>query len=207
MALLAAIKNTVLSFPGAYALLGIFLGATRARTIFVQDFVKPKKGDRILDLGCGPGDILEYLPDVDYVGVDMEARYIEAARARFGNKAQFIIGSVDDIDFSSLQGFDTVLVLGLLHHIDDTSAAHLLKSAGRCLKPGGKLITWDPCFHDGQGLFERWLQNNDRGKFVRTEPGYLALLKQVFPSVKVTLRHDLLTMPYTHLISESSINA
>jgi hypothetical protein len=40
----------------------------------------------------------------------------------------------------------------------------------------------------------------DRGKFVRTRDEYLRLASTRFSKVEPHLRHDLLRVPYTHLI-------
>ena len=57
---------------------------------------------------------------------------------------------------------------------------------------------------------DAWCPNNpasragcwpkDRGKFVRTREEYLRLASARFPKVEPHLRHDLLRIPYTHLI-------
>jgi cyclopropane fatty-acyl-phospholipid synthase-like methyltransferase len=48
----------------------------RGREWIVRDLIHPFPGMRILDLGCGPAQILSFLPDdVTYVGYDMSAEY------------------------------------------------------------------------------------------------------------------------------------
>lgn len=52
-------------------------------------YLRPEPGYSILDIGCGPGDILQYLPSINYVGFDINRKCIEAARRRFGDKGTF----------------------------------------------------------------------------------------------------------------------
>jgi hypothetical protein len=48
------------------------------------------------------------------------------------------------------------------------------------------------------------LLDKDRGKFVRTEPGYRAIATSVFPRVACTVLHDMFRLPYTVIIMECS---
>src|SRR5262245_55988684 len=52
----------VLGYARAYELLQHAVGSRRSHVTFVTDYVRPRPGDRILDLGCGPAHILEALP-------------------------------------------------------------------------------------------------------------------------------------------------
>ena len=38
--------------------------------------------DAVLDVGCGPADVLRYLPEVDYVGIDRSSTYVPEASRR-----------------------------------------------------------------------------------------------------------------------------
>lgn len=64
---------------------------------YVQLYVRPQPRDRVLDLGCGPGDILEYIPDTSYVGVDLSEDYIASAKKRFQCLGTFICKNISDV--------------------------------------------------------------------------------------------------------------
>lgn len=69
-----------------YDLVQDALGATRARTTLIRDYIRPSPGMRLLDMGCGTGALLSFLPELDYVGVDLSEQYIAAAKQRNGDR-------------------------------------------------------------------------------------------------------------------------
>ena len=199
---LVSALHSILALPAAYNLLQNLLGSKRGRCRFVNEYVRARKGDRILDIGCGTAEILAWLPDVHYYGFDSSQKYIEAATAKFGGRGSFRCEDVNSANLMGLPKFDIVLALGVLHHLDDGGAAKLLGLAKSALKNNGRVITVDPCLVGGQSKIARFIINRDRGKFVRNLEGYLALVRPVFPQVDHVIRHDLIRIPYTHLILE-----
>ena len=82
--------RAILSHPAVYEAFQRIMGAKRGREWVVRDFIRPFPGMRILDLGCGPAEILSSLPtDVTYTGYDMSPEYIAAAKAKFGDRGTF----------------------------------------------------------------------------------------------------------------------
>jgi SAM-dependent methyltransferase len=140
------------------------------------------------------------LPPVEYVGVDQSARYIEAARSRFGSRGRFDVRSISETLGYDYSDFDIVLATGVLHHLSDEGALSLFRLAKSVLRPEGVLVTLDGVYVAGQSAIARGLLRLDRGKFVRSERDYLALASDVFPTVEPHIRHDLLRIPYTHLV-------
>ena len=193
--------RSILGIPAIYSLFTNLVGGRRSCHRFVKDHIHPNIGDKILDIGCGPGNFLEFLPEVDYVGFDASPSYIEAAQRRFGNRGRFFCELVTR---NTLQGenFDLVLSNGVLHHLNDEEASQLFELAYSVLKPGGRLVTEDGCYVPGQSAIARYLLRLDRGRFVRDKEGYENLAKLHFTDTKTTIRHDLLRIPYTHIIME-----
>ena len=92
-------------------------------------------GLRTLDLGCGPGAFADLFAGDDYVGVDLNPRYIEHAQRT--RKGTFLVGDARRIDLPDGR-FDQVLIFGLLHHLSDEDARAVLGEARRLLVPGGR---------------------------------------------------------------------
>ncbi len=195
--------RSILSIPAIYGLFGKLIGGPHSGTTLVKEYIRPKTGDKLLDIGCGPGDILRYLPEnVEYTGFDASHQYIEAAQKRYGNRATFICEQVNTTNLKEHSHFDIVLAIGVLHHLDDAEALQLFKIAHAALKNGGRLITMDGVFMEKQSPIARWIISKDRGQNVRTQEGYLELASQVFPNISTDIRHNLLRIPYTHFILE-----
>lgn len=192
--------RSALEFDFVYRTFQSMIGSS-ARARLVETYVRPQQGDRILDIGCGPADVLNHLDQVEYVGVDVHPNYIRAASRRYGSKGEFHCLPVGE-SLTQFGKFDLVLAIGLLHHLDDSEATTLLEVASRAIKPEGRLITLDGCFLQQQNWIARTLLNCDRGRFVRQYSEYLALAKTSFLEVRCSTRHDLMRLPYSHLIME-----
>jgi SAM-dependent methyltransferase len=197
--------RSILSHPAVYELFSRLVGGERARRTLIAEHVRPSAGDRILDIGCGPGELLTLMPsDVRYVGVDISDAYIDRARDRFGNKAEFHVGDASTFSPGERR-FDLVLAIGVLHHLDDHQTRHLLQMAGRALAPEGRAVTVDGVYAPGQSPVARAIIDRDRGQHVRTLDGYEALAGETFSTVQAVVRHDLLRIPYSLCILESSL--
>ncbi|MBZ5704020.1 MAG: class I SAM-dependent methyltransferase [Acidobacteriia bacterium] len=193
--------RSVLALPQAYELFHYLIGAPARSRALVESYIQSKPGDRILEIGCGPGSIVPYLPESEYVGFDASPTYIKRAQRRFP-KLKFVCQRVSQYSLPQQSYFDVALALGIVHHLDDVEALQLFQIARDALKPGGKLVTMDGVWTKGQSAFTRYLLSRDRGQFVRSEEGYAQIAERVFDKVRSSIRHDLLRIPYTHIILE-----
>ena len=169
--------------------------------VLITEYIQPFPNCTVLDVGCGPATILEHLPEVKYFGLDHNPKYISAASAKYRTKGTFICAEVDQLSEYGLKTFDRILLLAVMHHLDDEKLAKLLSGLKKRLNDGGTLITFDVAFEESQNLIAKFLAKNDRGKHVRTKQEYLEFLSSEFKIVKAELRHDLLRVPYTHFFT------
>jgi len=167
----------------------------------VQEFIQPFAKCRILDIGCGPADIVAYLPDSidEYLGVDINFKYIEHARQRWRDRATctFLCQRVDEMPQPQVGAYDIVLAVAIVHHLNDSDARCLFDVAYRSLSSKGVLITYDPVFQENQHWLAKWLISKDRGKSVRTVEGYKMLAAEYFEQIESIVLHDTLKVPYT----------
>lgn len=194
----------VLSLSWLYQGFQDLVGAKRVQCELVKNYIQPACGANFLDLGCGPAEILNALPRVNYTGVDLSGNYIATAKAKFGQRGRFFVGNVTQLGFLARDRFDIILCIGLLHHLDDNEVLDLFNFANSVLGEGGRLITLDGCFVPGQSSFAVFMLQRDRGQNVRSESGYISLARSVFPNVRSEIRHDMLRIPYTHIILQCS---
>jgi SAM-dependent methyltransferase len=192
----------ILDRPFFYEFYHSLIGANHRSRVLVSEYIRPKPHDRILDIGCGPGNMLPFLPVCQYLGVDANPTCIAFARQRYSNRGEFMCERVSRHSVEEFAAFDIVLALGLVHHLDAEEARDLFRLGYMALRPGGRMITNDGCYVPGQSPTKRFLLAHDRGRYVRTENQYLELAREYFDEVRSNIREDVLRVPYTHLIME-----
>ncbi len=199
--MLRPLISKALGVPAVYRVWSRLVGG-RDPGSFAREYVRAKEGQRVLDIGCGPADVLQYLPRVDYAGFDANPEYIATATKNYGDRGRFYCRRVSEEALAANEGYDIVLAIGVLHHLDDGEAEQLFRIAHAALVPGGRLVTLDGVYAPGQNPIAKLIISRDRGEHVRDERGYRTIADRVFAKVTPVVRSDLLRVPYTHLILE-----
>ncbi len=193
--------ESLLRFPSVYSWFGKIAGRD-SRGRYVREYIRPQTGQRVLDIGCGPGDVLAHLPAVDYLGIDISPEYIDRCRERYGARGRFRCEDLMQTELDCPGTYDLVTATGLLHHLTDEQAGRLLSIASQAQRPGGRLVTLDGCWVPEQSRLARLFLSLDRGKHIRTPKQYRALTEDHFLGVQTHVVHDLLRIPYTLFVME-----
>tara|TARA_S200000501_G_scaffold348936_1_gene364619 strand:+ start:1146 stop:1760 length:615 start_codon:yes stop_codon:yes gene_type:complete len=193
--------RSILSNAFIYESFQKIMGMHKVRKELVSKYITPYNVDSILDIGCGPADILEFLPKLDYHGFDISNNYINTAKKKFGNKGSFYAKALTCKVIKKLPDFDVVLMNGVLHHLDDSTAREMIKLSKIALRNGGRLLTLDTAFAPNQNPIARFLSSIDRGKNVRTAEGYLSLTEDFFSKTDVA-QYNKSGIPITLCIME-----
>ncbi len=193
-----------LSRPAIYRFLQRISGSDHARRVFADEVVRCGADDRILDIGCGTAELIELIPPTaSYLGIDSRARYIAHARRCYGDRARFLLGTIEELAVEDAGPRDIVLAGAVLHHLDDRTAHGLLEKARSVLVPGGRFVAGDPVILPDQHPVARTVARFDRGHHVRTVEQTRSLIGAHFPDASVTVRSDLQRFPYDHVIVDA----
>ncbi|MBI2610933.1 class I SAM-dependent methyltransferase [Candidatus Kaiserbacteria bacterium] len=195
--------RSVLKFPSVYDLYQWLVGSRAARDRLFRTYVSFPEGCKLLDIGCGSGELLEYLPShVRYTGVDVNPLYIELARKKYGNQGRFELIDVNDIESLDLpkNNFDVVVLYGVLHHLNDGEVRGVLSFARMMLKLGGTVFTVDGVYLKDQSRIKKFILSRDRGAFVRFNYQYQKLAREVFPDVETFVERNALRIPTDYFV-------
>lgn len=194
--------------PLLYDALQALVRADACREYFVRKHVRPENGQRVLDVGCGTAQVLKWLPpDVQYVGIDINADYIATAQRTYQRRGEFLVGTSNSAELLRRGPFDIVLAMFLMHHLSDSELNAFLRDVHRLLKPSGRFVSIDPCRVSEAGALERWMMDTDRGGFVRTPEAYKAQVQNVFRDVRLHVTSHLLRIRYSHAILEAEASS
>lgn len=120
----------------------------------------PKKGMRILDVGCGTGLNLELYRQAgcETWGIDLSPSMLDVARDRLGRQANLYAGDATDMPYTD-RFFDLVVAMLTIHEMSKEIRQEVLCEMVRVVKPGGHLIITD--FHPGPFSFPKgWMKKS-----------------------------------------------
>jgi len=192
-----------LKIPLLYNVLQDAIGGNALRQRFIRNHVRAKPGDKVIDIGCGPAQILPWLPEVDYLGLDTNPACIASAKQMHPGRGTFVVGNTESLwEDSRFTDADVVIGLGILHHLGDKEAEHCLRFAHRALKQGGRFVCFEACWVPDQGFLSRYIMSKDRGQNIRTEQMYRQLVGDVFKNINAWVDTNPLRIPYVMIFLE-----
>ena len=95
-----------------------------------------KKEDKILEIGCGSGNILKFVNSKNIYGLDISPKMIEFCKKTIPN-GDFTTGDAENLPYED-NFFDKVIISEVLYYLPNIEKA--LKEAHRVLKKDGLLL-------------------------------------------------------------------
>ena len=118
-----------------------FAGRTWSLLNMIDRVVEPDGSKRVLDIGCGAGNMFHHLSRYgSVVGVDNNPKPLIIARERGYDVRQ---GLAEDLPLDD-EAFELVALLDTVEHCDDEMA--ILRECYRVCTPGGHLVVTVPAF-------------------------------------------------------------
>lgn len=128
------------------------------------DFL-PLEAHRILDIGCGNGDVLASClkwgakPENLY-GVDLLENRVAAAKQRYPT-FHFELGNAENLPYPDSY-FDIVMFFTVFSSILDSAMRHnVAAEAARVLKPGGTIVWYDLRYRNRRNPYTRPMTKSD----------------------------------------------
>lgn len=118
-------------------------------TAFLAETLKPRAGNRILDVGCGEG-LAEvsighlHISQIRLTGIDLvPAKVVQArqALADHNQRAAFAAGDARGLPFRD-QTFDSIFCVAVLQHIGDLNTA--IAEIARVVRINGRVVAVEP---------------------------------------------------------------
>jgi ubiquinone/menaquinone biosynthesis C-methylase UbiE len=121
------------------------IGLHRTRRTLLEQ-AAPRPGDRVLDVGCGTGDLAIEIrkchPEVEVVALDPDPKALAKARRKSelcGVSIQLDRGFADALPYPAGY-FDLVFSSYMFHHLGQEEKRGMLRDVARVLRPGGSLL-------------------------------------------------------------------
>jgi SAM-dependent methyltransferase len=177
MDLFAKVVEKVSDHPVLFIFIrGILENDFKAIRAVIRRELRPGRGLRSLDLGCGPGAFADVFLGDDYFGVDLNARYIDHARRT--RKGTFLVSDARKVDLPDGR-FDQILIFGLLHHLPDDYVRAVLAESTRLLAPGGRILAIEDIPAISRlNLVGHLIHNVENGEHIRPAEEYRRLYRE-----------------------------
>ena len=141
-----------------------------------------KRVRRVLDVACGPGTNTRHFAHSDYLGIDLNARYIQHARERY--RRSFLVADVCTFRASPNERFDFVLVNSFLHHLENSDVSNILSHLRTLLTEDGRIHILELVMPPEESV-ARSLARWDRGKYARPQGEWEQMFSGFFDPVVV----------------------
>jgi ubiquinone/menaquinone biosynthesis C-methylase UbiE len=113
----------------------------RQRLAAIVDLAAPRPGERVLEVGCGAGHVLERFEGVSRTGIDLSSGMLSRIRRRLGGTVRLARGSGDALPFAD-GAFDIVVCTEVLEHVPDPES--VVKELVRVAGPAGRVVVSIP---------------------------------------------------------------
>jgi len=169
------LKETILETSLGYSLWSAPINRSKVAAI-KQMLMRCGSENKILDVGCGPGTNAGVFSGWDYVGIDLNPRYIENAKAKYADK-RFFCGDATSMDLEG-EKFPVILINSLMHHLNDAECRQLLDGVKPILAENGSIIVQEPLVPPKNQRLMRFLMAQDRGDHFRKLEVWKAMFDQ-----------------------------
>ncbi len=158
------------NYPRAYDLIQVL--ATGGFMKKIANELEELQGKRVLDIGCGTGNLAKWFRFKDYTGIDPNKSYIQKAKEKFPELEFRVTDAATDPLPSRV--YDYAVLINVLHHLTDKQVAKLFLNLNKAkIKKNVIVVESYPV-----GLIGSILKKMDEGDNFRSHSELNSLLKK-----------------------------
>ena len=141
---------------------------------------------RALDLGCGTGEMMKMLLQVDdqreLYGIDLSEKMLSVAESKLSGKVRLVLGDSEHLPFAD-NFFDVVYCNDSFHHYP--APENVIREVQRVLKPGGTFLIgdcWQPLV--GRAIMNFYMRHSKEGDVkIYSKEEMISLLSKCFHDI------------------------
>ena len=141
---------------------------------------------RALDLGCGTGEMMKMLLQVDdqreLYGIDLSEKMLSVAESKLSGKVRLVLGDSEHLPFAD-NFFDVVYCNDSFHHYP--APENVIREVQRVLKPGGTFLIgdcWQPLI--GRAIMNFYMRHSREGDVkIYSKEEMISLLSECFHDI------------------------
>ena len=129
--------------------------SARIKIDMMLALLAPKRGETVLDLGCGAGKFALFTArdGVHAAGVDVAPFFLPRA----AREVDLVLGDLRRLPFRK-GAYPCAYSLDVLEHLDEPGVAEILLEARRALGPGGRMFVYTHAMESSKiASFQRWV--------------------------------------------------
>jgi 2-polyprenyl-3-methyl-5-hydroxy-6-metoxy-1,4-benzoquinol methylase len=169
-----------------------------ARRFYAALIKRYRRSGRLLEVGCGMGDVLRRLDTFETWGIDLSEYAIEQARSNAPN-AHLSVGTAESVGQLPCP-FDVIAAFHVVEHLEDPVA--VLRLWGECVRSGGLLVIATPNpqapFAEKKG--PRWHGNHPTHIALKTPADWQLAVRDAGFRVRRVFGDGLWDVPYVPLV-------
>lgn len=195
------LKN-ILNYRFFYNLYQNIIGSNNYLNVYIDNYVRPQTGNKILELGCGAGNIYSLFKnkDVKYTGVDYNNGYISYSKKKWSSQTFICSDVTKDMNFDGK--FDIIIGEAIMSALPDEKILEMFEIIKKCSSEKTRIVLSDMNYRKSASFIERFLMEHERNEYIRTKDDYIQLISKYFKIDKISVFEKPLRIPYQKIIFE-----
>lgn len=147
----------------------------REQKCIIREHFNALPQDRVLDFGCGTGELSVFFSPEQYTGIDIDSHNIAYAKKHY--RGNFLVADGTKLPFTD-KSFTKILIVGVFHHLNDAQSIEAIREIKRVLAPEGIVL----CMEDtmSRSWITELMHKIDQGDYIKSFDSWHKMFQNEF---------------------------